>query len=330
MVSNLQKKRTLSRFWLVSILTFTVLCMLPVGHLSASANAAQVIEEEEALPTTMAEVESYLKKRIPDGQRTIASFRGEFHKESVTHRMKVNGPSDLQLYVGLLGNFQAVDIYRPNGSLLRSETNFAVGEPIRVLKAEQGTWKVKLKPYSKPRGKCKYLLIIKAVPTSPDLKLPTYTQQSGLSLPVSLAANDRLEIRHNGQTSSFTKGAASRHATLTLSEGRNDLELKVTRDKHSSKTKKYRIILDTQAPQFTFDQAVDQPISVDGDTYTLSGEVSRDSKSVTLDGADLEVDEYEFTFRQTVELMASRTELVFQASDRAGNTTEKIIILVKK
>ena len=115
-------------------------------------------------------------------------------------------------------------------------------------------------------------------------------------------------------------GSSTFTHTLMLSEGENAITIKALDTVGNMTEKGLKIILDTIAPEITLTNPTTETLTTNQNQITISGSVSEELESLTLNGTAIALDGLNFSMIFT--LSEGNNVLILIATDLAGNSAE--------
>jgi hypothetical protein len=287
-------------------------------------------------PKMVKEHHSSMLKAVPENEKVIVEKINLLNiGDSSRYTATVGKNEDLKIYSHIVGIMKNINIYAPDGTLYKTCDYISPDKPVVIENAEPGEWTIEF-AYLTQKDIGKYAvnkemssstttpvsLVVTSVPSAVDLELPKITNNPDyITDTLRKGVYDRnikvyLDDKH-------VKGGI-----VKLNEGINKVATERVKDGFTSEKREYTITLDTIAPEIKLHNQ--EKITTSDKEVLIHGSYSTDVESLTINGESIQISEFGSGFAEYYLIDSGINEFLISATDKAGNKSEKIVIVYKK
>ena len=259
-------------------------------------------------------------------------------EDAVEQTAVVGREEDLTIYPHIVGVYQDIYLYAPNGKLYQKYDAMldAPGpdRPIVIKNAEPGEWKIKItfsaakeeEPELWADLETPVVLIMAVKPAQPEFDFPSLI--NGRFTNDKAAILDLIErYRQEDAINVYLNGTLVTERIGNLAEGENEILMERIKDGLCSDPRGKEFILDTIAPKIYLD--VPQEIVTAKDNVLLQGGFSADVHEVFINGVRQVRSEFGDGFIKSFYLNEGINTFVIKVVDQAGNETETTVTVLR-
>jgi hypothetical protein len=299
-----------------------------------SSNLTNKDDILKANPGNINERHAKLVENIGKSEKTIYKRIDLLTADDVVKNIiSVSANEDVKIYCDYSGAIKEINIYNSEGELLVTEKNIYKDKPLVINNSVDGELEIEVvsltsgelkKMGANPKNisltSTPYSLIITTVPSKVELDLPAYTNDP-LLLEKLLGekTDDNIMMQVDGVFRN----------SYRLEEGINKVTFSRKIGDYVSDTKSYEVILDTLAPEIKLEQSV--PKETDMNHVLINGCCSDDTNTLYINDQYVMLGEWSSrSFAEGFMLIKGENRFVLRAIDRAGNITEKELIITRR
>lgn len=290
-------------------------------------------------PKKVNECRERLLSLVQPNERIIADKIDLLLAEDAVEQTAVVGrEEDLTIYPHIVGVYQDIYLYAPNGKLYQKYDAMldAPGpdRPIVIKNAEPGEWKIKItfsaakeeEPELWADLETPVVLIMAVKPAQPEFDFPSLI--NGRFTNDKAAILDLIErYRQEDAINVYLNGTLVTERIGNLAEGENEILMERIKDGLCSDPRGKEFILDTIAPKIYLD--VPPEIVTSKNWVLLQGGFSSDVDKVFVNGVQQVRSEFGDGFIKSFYLNEGINTFVIKVVDQAGNETETTVTVLR-
>ena len=239
--------------------------------------------------------------------------------------------SDLSITSGVHGAVEAINIYRPDGTLHETLDYLAVDSPYVIECAESGIWAIEYVPPQAANGQIMSASLMATHRPHMEVRdYPDSSKMASITLQQPLGTGQTLNVEVVSDTGTSNQFFASnQQQTVVLQQGWNQLTIAVQEGALRSKELTHSVYCDTIPLTLTLPGITGSSISTTQADYELAIELSKPC-GLVVNGSPviMHTDKVgPFTVNLPLELQSGSNTILIQAYDAVGNEQSRSIVI---